>query len=231
MGGEWEWSSAGFRISAKRGARTFSGVFRKGSDGSILAAAAICGLLQRFDFMVFGHLTCIYRELVGGGCSFWSLAALSSFTSRLAFRSRPCGWRELANAMPGACGSRVNQELGQDYCVSSPHPVSSPAHDRVHELLARNTRPVSTFSRATRNLLPARGVDRVLYGFGSIAGGIVSALFQNRWVEERAIVTRPPDGDPRDSALRLWTSAITLGNRRGADAVHGSGSVGIRART
>jgi len=186
MGGEWGVGAAlAFESLPKEGRGTFSGVLQEGyAMGSILAAAAFAVFFKGFDFMVFGHLI-LHLPGIGwrGMFILGASPALLVFYVQARVPESPVWLAGARNALPGACGSRVNQETRASYWRFLP----------TFLFLVLLMTAFMSFSHGTQDLYPtfltsyakltpgAVGLIGVLYGFGSIAGGIVFGTLSERW--------------------------------------------------
>ena len=231
MGGEWGVGAAlAFETLPKEGRGTFSGILQEGyAMGSILAAAAFAVFFKGFDLAIFGHLL-----LHVPGIGWRGLFILGAAPALLVFYVQ-ARVPESPVWLAGA-GIRATRRanVGGRFAISHKTLAFLPTFLFLILLMTA----FMSFSHGTQDLYPtflstyARltpftvGLIGVLYGVGSIAGGIVFGTLSERWGRKRAIVTAALLGDSGNSALCLRTLGHSPWNWRGADAVHGAGSVG-----
>jgi SHS family lactate transporter-like MFS transporter len=216
MGGEWGVGAAlAFESLPKEGRGTFSGVLQEGyAMGSILAAAAFAVFFKGFDFMVFGHLI-LHLPGIGwrGMFILGASPALLVFYVQARVPESPV-W--LAGARKRAARRmRVAGEPGNSGKLLAFLPTFL--------FLVLLMTAFMSFSHGTQDLYPtfltsyakltpgAVGLIGVLYGFGSIAGGIVFGTLSERWGRKRAIVTAALMAIPVIPLYAYGHSAITLG--------------------
>ena len=216
MGGEWGVGAAlAFESLPKEGRGTFSGVLQEGyAMGSILAAAAFAVFFKGFDFMVFGHLI-LHLPGIGwrGMFILGASPALLVFYVQARVPESPV-W--LAGARKRAARRmRVAGEPGNSGKLLAFLPTLL--------FLVLLMTAFMSFSHGTQDLYPtfltsyakltpgAVGLIGVLYGFGSIAGGIVFGTLSERWGRKRAIVTAALMAIPVIPLYAYGHSAITLG--------------------
>ena len=207
MGGEWGVGAAlAFETLPKEGRGTFSGILQEGyAMGSILASAA---------FAVFFHWMG-WRGLFILGAT----PALLVFYVQARVEESPV-WLE------GARKRRERVQLPARAGLLENVPGS--ARSLLHFLptflfLVLLMTAFMSFSHGTQDLYPTFltvyaklkpgtvGLIGVLYGFGSIGGGIVFGTLSEKWGRKRAIVTAALLAIPVIPLYAYGHSAITLG--------------------
>jgi MFS transporter, SHS family, lactate transporter len=215
MGGEWGVGAAlAFETLPAEGRGTFSGILQEGyAMGSILAAAAF-GLFFK-GFQLFG------LQLPGIG---WrGLFILGAAPALLVFYVQarvPESPVWLAGAASRAA-SRAAARAGVAKKSTTPAQILAFLPTFLFLILLMTA--FMSFSHGTQDLYPTFlttyakltpftvGTIGVLYGFGSIAGGIVFGTLSERWGRKRAIVTAALLAILVIPLYAYGHSAITLG--------------------
>jgi len=218
MGGEWGVGAAlAFETLPKEGRGTFSGILQEGyAMGSILAAAAFALFFKGFH--LFGLLV--------PGIGWRGLFILGAAPALLVFYVQ-ARVPESPVWLAGAPLRALNRAARRTHAAQSPTPHQSSgkilAFLPTFLFLILLMTAFMSFSHGTQDLYPtfltayiklppaAVGLIGVLYGFGSIAGGIVFGTLSERWGRKRAIVTAALLAIP---VIPLWAyghSAISLG--------------------
>ena len=208
MGGEWGVGAAlAFESLPKEGRGTFSGILQEGyAFGSILASVA------------FGLLFAGFR---------WHGVSVPAF-----------GWRGLfiLGATPALLAFYVQARVpespvwlaGARKRMAHAHAAPAWPRDLIHFLptflfLIVLMTAFMSFSHGTQDVYPtflavqmklsppAIGLIGVLYGFGSIAGGIVFGTLSERWGRKKAIVTAALLAIPVIPLYAFGHSAFSLG--------------------
>ena len=207
MGGEWGVGAAlAFETLPKKGRGTFSGILQEGyAMGSILASAAFAILFHWIG----------WRGLFILGAT----PALLVFYVQARVEESPV-WLE---------GARKRRERVQlPARAGLPDTVPGSARSLLHFLptflfLVLLMTAFMSFSHGTQDLYPTFltvyaklkpgtvGLIGVLYGFGSIGGGIVFGTLSEKWGRKRAIVTAALLAIPVIPLYAYGHSAITLG--------------------
>jgi SHS family lactate transporter-like MFS transporter len=214
MGGEWGVGAAlAFETLPKEGRGTFSGILQEGyAMGSILAAAAFAVFFKGFH--LFGlHVPGIgWRGLFILGAA----PALLVFYVQARVPESPV-W--LAGAANRAADRARVTEKSATLQTSSQILAFLPTFLFLVLLMTA----FMSFSHGTQDLYPTFlstyakltpftvGLIGVLYGFGSIAGGIVFGTLSERWGRKRAIVTAALLAIPVIPLYAYGHSAIPLG--------------------
>jgi SHS family lactate transporter-like MFS transporter len=221
MGGEWGVGAAlAFETLPTEGRGLFSGILQEGyALGSILAAGAFALFFNGFTLPGL-HIPGIgWRGLFILG----AMPALLVFYVLARVEESPV-WLEGKR-------KRLAHSVGDARIVKAGELDRLMAFLPTFLFLVLLMTAFMSFSHGTQDVYPtflatyARltpqivGLIGVLYGIGSIAGGIAFGH-----------CCRGAAGDSGDSALRLRPLRRHAGHRRGTDAVHGSGSVGRGAR-
>jgi SHS family lactate transporter-like MFS transporter len=219
MGGEWGVGAAlAFETLPTEGRGTFSGILQEGyAMGSILAAAAFAVFFKGFDFSVLGHLV-----LHVPGIGWRGLFILGAAPALLVFyvQSRvPESPVWLAGAANRAASRTRIPGKSSSPGTSSQIRAFLPTFLFLILLMTA----FMSFSHGTQDLYPTFltsyakltpftvGLIGVLYGFGSIAGGIVFGTLSERWGRKRAIVTAALLAIPVIPLYAYGHSAIPLG--------------------
>ena len=201
MGGEWGVGAAlVFETLPKEGRGTFSGLLQEGyALGSILASAAFALLFQRIG----------WRGLFIVG----SLPALMVFYVQARVAESPV-W------LAGAKKRMARAALGSAAPIVPPNLM---AFLPTFLFLILLMTAFMSFSHGTQDVYPTFlavhaglspetiGIIGVLYGFGSIAGGLVFGALSEKWGRKRAIVTAALLAIPVIPLYAYGHSAITLG--------------------
>jgi SHS family lactate transporter-like MFS transporter len=216
MGGEWGVGAAlAFETLPKEGRGTFSGILQEGyAMGSILAAAAFAVFFKGIDLTVFGHLLLHVPGIGWRGLFILGAAPallvfyvqarvpespvwLAGAATRAANRARPAG--QLGNR--GQILAFLPTFLFLILLMTAFMSFSHGTQDLYPTFL-------STYAKLTPFTV---GFIGVLYGFGSIAGGIVFGTLSERWGRKRAIVTAALLAIPVIPLYAYGHSAIPLG--------------------
>ena len=210
MGGEWGVGAAlAFETLPKEGRGTFSGILQEGyALGSILASAAFGLLFAGFHWhgvslpaigwrglFILGStpaLLAFYVQARVDESPVW-LAAAKKRAARSAVHAAPTWPRELFNFLPTFLFLVVLMTAFMSF--------------------SHGTQDVyPTFLAVQMKLSPQTiGLIGVLYGLGSIAGGIFFGTLSETWGRKRAIVTAALLAIPVIPFYAYGHSAITLG--------------------
>jgi SHS family lactate transporter-like MFS transporter len=211
MGGEWGVGAAlAFETLPKEGRGTFSGILQEGyAMGSILAAAAF-GVFFK-GFVLFGlHVPGIgWRGLFILGAApallvLYVRARVPESPVWLAGAASRAARRSGAAKEPGSSGKIFAFLPTFLFLILLMTAFMSFSHG------TQDLYP--TFLTSYAKLTPGKvGLIGVLYGFGSIAGGIVFGTLSERWGRKRAIVTAALLAIPVLPLYAYGHSAITLG--------------------
>ena len=211
MGGEWGVGAAlAFETLPKEGRGTFSGILQEGyAMGSILAAAAFALFFKGFH--LFG------LQIPGMG---WrGLFILGAAPALLVFYVQ-ARVPESPVWLAGAA-SRTARRAGVAGKSTTPGLIVAFLPTFLFLILLMTA--FMSFSHGTQDLYPTFlssyakltpftvGLIGVLYGVGSIAGGIVFGTLSERWGRKRAIVTASLMAIPVVPLYAYGHSAITLG--------------------
>jgi SHS family lactate transporter-like MFS transporter len=211
MGGEWGVGAAlAFETLPKEGRGTFSGILQEGyAMGSILAAAAFAIFFKGFD--LFGlHLPGIgWRGLFILGAS----PALLVFYVQARVPESPVWLAGATQRAARRAGAAPAQERRGPLLAFLPTFLYLILLMTAFMSFSHGTQDLyPTFLTSYAKLTPATvGLIGVLYGFGSIAGGIVFGTLSERWGRKRAIVTAALMAIPVIPLYAYGHSAITLG--------------------
>jgi SHS family lactate transporter-like MFS transporter len=201
MGGEWGVGAAlAFETLPTEGRGTFSGILQEGyAMGSILASAAFALLFHSIG----------WRGLFIVGAS----PALLVFYVNARVEESPV-W--LAGA-----ASRAASRAGRGLFSRPPRSLLAFLPTFLFLILLMTA--FMSFSHGTQDIYPTFltvqakltpftvGLIGVLYGFGSIAGGIVFGTLSEKWGRKRAIVTAALLSIPVIPLYAYGHSAVTLG--------------------
>ncbi|MGO9324012.1 MAG: MFS transporter [Terracidiphilus sp.] len=210
MGGEWGVGAAlAFESLPKEGRGTFSGILQEGyAFGSILASAAFGLLFAGFHWHGFSVPALGWRGLFILGATpallafyvqarvpespVW-LAGARKRMARAAVHAGPAWPRELFHFIPTFLFLVVLMTAFMSF--------------------SHGTQDVyPTFLAVQMKLSPqAIGLIGVLYGIGSIAGGVVFGTLSERWGRKKAIVTAALLAIPVIPLYAFGHSAFTLG--------------------
>jgi len=211
MGGEWGVGAAlAFETLPKEGRGTFSGILQEGyAMGSILAAGAFALFFKGFH--LFG------LQIPGMG---WrGLFILGAAPALLVFYVQ-ARVPESPVWLAGAA-SRTARRAGVAGKSTTPGLIVAFLPTFLFLILLMTA--FMSFSHGTQDLYPTFlssyakltpftvGLIGVLYGVGSIAGGIVFGTLSERWGRKRAIVTASLMAIPVVPLYAYGHSAITLG--------------------
>jgi len=203
MGGEWGVGAAlAFETLPKEGRGTFSGILQEGyAMGSILASAA---------FALFFH-SIGWRGLFMLGAA----PALLVFYVQARVAESPV-WLEGAR-------KRLARAAGVHGATQTVAPARLVAFLPTFLFLVLLMTAFMSFSHGTQDVYPTFlavyanlkpetiGLIGVLYGFGSIGGGIVFGSLSEKWGRKRAIVTAALLAIPVIPLYAYGHSAVTLG--------------------
>ncbi|MGB8028263.1 MAG: MFS transporter [Terracidiphilus sp.] len=210
MGGEWGVGAAlAFESLPKEGRGTFSGILQEGyAFGSILASAAFGLLFAGFHWHALSVPAMGWRGLFILGATpallafyvqarvpespVW-LAGTRKRMARAAIHAGPAWPRELFHFMPTFLFLVILMTAFMSF--------------------SHGTQDVyPTFLAVQMKLSPQTiGLIGVLYGIGSIAGGIIFGTLSERWGRKRAIVTASLLAIPVIPLYAFGHSAVTLG--------------------
>jgi MFS transporter, SHS family, lactate transporter len=214
MGGVWGVGAAlVFETLPKEGRGTFSGILQEGyALGSILASAAFGLFFAGVHWHLFGHvlvlpgfgwrglfimgatpaLLAFYVQLRVAESPVW-LAAAQKRKSRAALHEGPAWPRELMHFLPTFLFLVVLMTAFMSF--------------------SHGTQDVyPTFLAVAIKLSPETiGLIGVLYGLGSIAGGIVFGALSETWGRKRAIITAALLALPVIPLYAYGHTAVTLG--------------------
>jgi SHS family lactate transporter-like MFS transporter len=214
MGGEWGVGAAlVFETLPKEGRGTFSGILQEGyAAGSIIASAAFAVFFSGF---VLGglHVPGIgWRGLFILG----SIPALLVFYVQMRVEESPVWLASVKDRSPRSAGAAGNRGASTGALLKQFLPTFL--------FLILLMTAFMSFSHGTQDVYPTFlttyaklqpstvGLIGVLYGFGSIAGGIVFGTLSERWGRKRAIITAALLSIP---VIPLWAyghSAFALGS-------------------
>ena len=211
MGGEWGVGAAlAFETLPKEGRGTFSGILQEGyAMGSILAAAAFALFFKGFH--LFG--------LQVPGIGWRGLFILGAAPALLVFYVQ-ARVPESPVWLAGAA-NRAARRAGVAAKSTTPGQILAFLPTFLFLILLMTA--FMSFSHGTQDLYPTFlssyakltpftvGLIGVLYGVGSIAGGIVFGTLSERWGRKRAIVTASLLAIPVIPLYAYGLSAITLG--------------------
>ena len=203
MGGEWGVGAAlAFETLPKDGRGTFSGILQEGyATGSILAAGA---------FALFFH-TIGWRGLFMLGAT----SALLVMYVRMHVAESPVWLEGRKKRLARSTGAVESARAGDLARVLAFLPTFL--------FLVLLMTAFMSFSHGTQDVYPTFlsvaaklspetiGLIGVLYGFGSIAGGLVFGTLSEKWGRKRAIVTAALLSIPVIPLYAYGHSAITLG--------------------
>jgi SHS family lactate transporter-like MFS transporter len=201
MGGEWGVGAAlAFETLPKEGRGVFSGLLQEGyAFGSILASFAFAFLFQRIGWR--------------GLFIFGSMPAILVFYVQAKVAESPV-W---------LAGARKRVARSDAGLAAPVVPSNLMAFLPTFLFLVLLMTAFMSFSHGTQDVYPtflavqARlspetiGLIGVLYGFGSIGGGIVFGALSERWGRKRAIVTAALLAIPVIPLYAYGHSAVTLG--------------------
>jgi SHS family lactate transporter-like MFS transporter len=216
MGGEWGVGAAlAFETLPKEGRGTFSGILQEGyAMGSILAAAAFALFFKGFQLSLFGHFALQIPGIGWRGLFILGAApALLVFYVQARVPESPVWLAGAANR-----AARRARVAGKS---NTPGQIVAFLPTFLFLILLMTA--FMSFSHGTQDLYPTFlssyakltpftvGLIGVLYGVGSIAGGIVFGTLSERWGRKRAIVTASLMAIPVIPLYAYGHSAITLG--------------------
>jgi SHS family lactate transporter-like MFS transporter len=216
MGGEWGVGAAlAFETLPKEGRGTFSGILQEGyAMGSILAAAAFALLFKGFHLSLMGHFA-----LQIPGIGWRGLFILGAAPALLVFYVQA----RVPESPVWLAGAANRTARRARVAGKSNTPGQIVAFLPTFLFLILLMTAFMSFSHGTQDLYPTFlssyakltpftvGLIGVLYGVGSIAGGIVFGTLSERWGRKRAIVTASLMAIPVIPLYAYGHSAITLG--------------------
>jgi SHS family lactate transporter-like MFS transporter len=213
MGGEWGVGAAlAFETLPKKGRGTFSGILQEGyAAGSILASGAFALLFQGVH----------WRWLVIPGIGWRGLFMVGAAPALLVFyvqarvKESPVWVAEAKKRKERMAGVRMPAEIGTLAQIKKFLPTFL--------FLILLMTAFMSFSHGTQDVYPTFltvyaklkpetvGLIGVLYGFGSIGGGICFGALSEKWGRKRAIVTAALLSIPVIPLYAYGHSAWTLG--------------------
>ena len=213
MGGEWGVGAAlAFETLPKKGRGTFSGILQEGyAAGSILASGAFALLFQgvHWGWLVIPGIG--WRGLFMVGAA----PALLVFYVQARVKESPVWVAEAKKRKERMAGVRMPAEIGTLAQIKKFLPTFL--------FLILLMTAFMSFSHGTQDVYPTFltvyaklkpetvGLIGVLYGFGSIGGGIVFGTLSEKWGRKRAIVTAALLSIPVIPLYAYGHSAWTLG--------------------
>lgn len=213
MGGEWGVGAAlAFETLPKEGRGTFSGILQEGyAAGSILASGAFALLFHgvHWGWLVIPGIG--WRGLFMVGAA----PALLVFYVQARVKESPVWLAEAQKRKDRVAGVRMPAEIGTIDQVVKFLPTFL--------FLILLMTAFMSFSHGTQDVYPTFltvfaklkpetvGLIGVLYGFGSIAGGICFGALSEKWGRKRAIVTAALLAIPVIPLYAYGHSAWTLG--------------------
>ena len=211
MGGEWGVGAAlAFETLPKEGRGTFSGILQEGyAAGSILASGAFALFFNGFSLAGLHCPGIGWRGLFMLGAA----PALLVFYVQARVGESPVWLEGKKQRKARAAGAGGLAEAGT--------PASLIAFLPTFLFLILLMSAFMSFSHGTQDLYPTFlltklspatvGLIGVLYGIGSIGGGIVFGALSERWGRKRAIVTAALLAIPVIPLYAYGHSAVTLG--------------------
>jgi len=213
MGGVWGVGAAlVFETLPREGRGTFSGILQEGyALGSILASAAFGLFFAGVHCASSGMYWCCPRS-AGGAVHHGRIARAAGV---LCAGAR-CGVAGVARGRQKAQDARHSARraglAAATHALPAHVSVSGGSDDGFHELFARHTGCVSHVPAVAIKLSPETiGLIGVLYGLGSIAGGIVFGALSETWGRKRAIITAALLALPVIPLYAYGHTAVTLG--------------------
>ncbi len=201
MGGEWGVGAAlVFETLPKEGRGTFSGILQEGyALGSILASAAFALLFERIG----------WRGLFIVG----SMPAILVFYVQAKVEESPVWLAGARKRVARSASGLAAPILPPNLMAFLPTFLFLVLLMTAFMSFSHGTQDVyPTFLAVTARLSPETiGVIGVLYGFGSIGGGIVFGALSEKWGRKRAIVTAALLSIPVIPLYAYGHSALTLG--------------------
>jgi SHS family lactate transporter-like MFS transporter len=213
MGGEWGVGAAlAFETLPKKGRGTFSGILQEGyAAGSILASGAFALLFQgvHWGWLVIPGIG--WRGLFMVGAA----PALLVFYVQARVKESPVWVAEAKKRKERMAGVRIPAEIGTLAQIKKFLPTFL--------FLILLMTAFMSFSHGTQDVYPTFltvyaklkpetvGLIGVLYGFGSIGGGICFGALSEKWGRKRAIVTAALLSIPVIPLYAYGHSAWTLG--------------------
>ena len=210
MGGEWGVGAAlAFETLPTKGRGTFSGILQEGyAMGSILASAAFALFFNGFSLLGL-HVPGIgWRGLFILGAS----PALLVLYVRTKVEESPV-WLSGEKKRLARASGLLSPALPQNLKAFLPTFLFLILLMTAFMSFSHGTQDVyPTFLSVYMKLSPATvGLIGVLYGFGSIAGGIAFGALSERWGRKRAIVAAALLSIPVIPLYAYGHSALTLG--------------------
>jgi len=201
MGGEWGVGAAlAFETLPKEGRGAFSGILQEGyALGSILASAAFAFLFQHIGWR--------------------GLFVLGSMPAILVFYVQA----RVAESPVWLAGARKREARSATGLAAPILPPNLLAFLPTFLFLVLLMTAFMSFSHGTQDVYPTFlavqaklspetiGIIGILYGFGSIGGGIVFGALSEKWGRKRAIVTAALLSIPVIPLYAYGHSAFTLG--------------------
>ena len=201
MGGEWGGGAAlAFETLPKEGRGAFSGILQEGyALGSILASAAFAFLFQHIGWR--------------------GLFVLGSMPAILVFYVQA----RVAESPVWLAGARKREARSATGLAAPILPPNLLAFLPTFLFLVLLMTAFMSFSHGTQDVYPTFlavqaklspetiGIIGILYGFGSIGGGIVFGALSEKWGRKRAIVTAALLSIPVIPLYAYGHSAFTLG--------------------
>ncbi len=210
MGGEWGVGAAlAFETLPKDGRGTFSGLLQEGyAMGSILASAAFGLLFAGFHWHGLSIPGIGWRGLFILG----STPALLAFYVQARVAESPV-WLANANKRKARAAAQAGPAWPQQLLNFLPTFLFLVLLMTAFMSFSHGTQDVyPTFLAVQMKLSPmVIGLIGVLYGFSSIAGGIVFGSLSEKWGRKRAIVTASLLAIPVIPLYAYGHSAVTLG--------------------
>jgi MFS transporter, SHS family, lactate transporter len=214
MGGEWGVGAAlVFETLPKEGRGTFSGILQEGyAAGSIFASAAFAIFFNGFVLAGLHFPGLGWRGLF----IFGSIPALLVFYVQMRVEESPVWLASVKDRFPRSAGAVPDGRASTGTLLKQFLPTFL--------FLILLMTAFMSFSHGTQDVYPTFlttyaklqpstvGLIGVLYGFGSIAGGIVFGTLSERWGRKRAIITAALLSIP---VIPLWAyghSAFALGS-------------------
>jgi SHS family lactate transporter-like MFS transporter len=220
MGGEWGVGAAlAFETLPREGRGTFSGILQEGyAMGSILASAAFAFFFAGFVVPSYHFLGMALPGLHVAGIGWRGLFILGATPALLVFyvqarvEESPVWLAGAKRRLDRAAGIKEVGASGKLWAFL-PTFLFLVLLMTAFMSFSHGTQDVyPTFLSVWAKLKPETvGLIGVLYGFGSIAGGIVFGTLSEKWGRKRAIVTAALLAIPVIPLYAYGHSAITLG--------------------
>jgi SHS family lactate transporter-like MFS transporter len=210
MGGEWGVGAAlVFETLPTQGRGTFSGILQEGyALGSILASAAFGLLFAGFHWHGFAAPGIGWRGLFIVGAT----PALLALYVQVRVPESPV-WLAAAKKRVATAGAQSRIERARQLTHFVPTFLFLVVLMTAFMSFSHGTQDVyPTFLAVQMKLSPETiGLIGVLYGLGSIAGGIVFGTLSEKWGRKRAIITAALLALPVIPLYAYGHSAISLG--------------------